>query len=461
MNIKNLDEVDALNLCQREESHFFDRKAFEVKPANIQKTAVAFANADGGELVIGILDPKQEPDPKKRWRGVSNIEDFNQHIQAIAEITPQPPFRFGFFTCAHYPGYVLQVDVDKSTQIHQAANKRVYVRMSAQSLPLSSQEEIMGLAYSKGARSYEDQVLKDVAIETIVESEPIKTFLSGFSPKTDPLEFVVNQHIVDVATWEPKVSGVLLFAPNPSAVMPKQCAVRIARYETKEDEPERDHLKATYTIEGHLYEQIHLASGKIQEIMSSVSIWTVDGLKNVNYPPEAIWEILVNAIIHRDYSVSDNIHVHIYNNRIEIISPGKLPGNVTIDNILDARSSRNPRIVRALNRYENPPNKDMGEGLNTAFQKMNEWKLKYPEIIEDGNYVKASIFHTPLAAPEETILEFLDKNETIKNSQARELTGIRSENAMKNVFYKLRDKRIIERVPGLEGPASAWRKVKN
>jgi ATP-dependent DNA helicase RecG len=50
MNIKNLDEVDALYLCQREESHFFDRKAFEVKPANIQKTAVAFANADGGEL---------------------------------------------------------------------------------------------------------------------------------------------------------------------------------------------------------------------------------------------------------------------------------------------------------------------------------------------------------------------------------------------------------------------------
>lgn len=79
--------------------------------------------------------------------------------------------------------------------------------------------------------------------------------------------------------------------------------------------------------------------------MSSISIWTTKGLTTVEYPPEAIWEILVNAAIHRDYSISDNIHIHIYNNRIEIISPGKFPGYVTADNILDVRYSRNPRKV--------------------------------------------------------------------------------------------------------------------
>jgi ATP-dependent DNA helicase RecG len=116
--------------------------------------------------------------------------------------------------------------------------------------------------------------------------------------------------------------------------------------------------------------------------------------------------------------------------------------------------------VRTLNRYRNPPNRDMGEGLNTAFQKMKEWKLKNPEITEEENYVKAVIPHTPLASPEEAILQFLQKNETIRNSQARDLTGIRSENAMKNVFYKLRNEGLVERVPGLEGPASAWREVR-
>ena len=79
-------------------------------------------------------------------------------------------------------------------------------------------------------------------------------------------------------------------------------------------------------------------------------------------------------------------------------------------------------------------------------------------LFEEGNYVKAIIPHTSLATPEEAVIAFLEHNDTIKNSQARELTGIKSENTMKTIFYKLRDNEIIERVPGLEGPSAAWRK---
>jgi ATP-dependent DNA helicase RecG len=102
----------------------------------------------------------------------------------------------------------------------------------------------------------------------------------------------------------------------------------------------------------------------------------------------------------------------------------------------------------------------MGEGLNTAFQRMKDFKLRPPEIAEDGNTVRAIIPHTPLASPEDAIIEFLRNNPTIKNGQARDLTGIRSENAVKNVFYRLRDEKLIERVPDLEGSAAAWRLIK-
>jgi ATP-dependent DNA helicase RecG len=190
--------------------------------------------------------------------------------------------------------------------------------------------------------------------------------------------------------------------------------------------------------------------------MSSIKIWTTKGLKTEEYPPESIWEIVVNAIIHRDYSISDDVQILIFDNRIEVLSPGRLPGYVTTENVLDARYSRNHKIVRTLNRYENPPNKDLGEGLNTAFQKMTEWKLKKPEISEDGNYVKVVLPHTPLASPSESILEFLKTNSRITNRQAREITGIRSENLVKIEFYKLRDEKLIERIPGLEGPSAAW-----
>jgi ATP-dependent DNA helicase RecG len=135
------------------------------------------------------------------------------------------------------------------------------------------------------------------------------------------------------------------------------------------------------------------------------------------------------------------------------------PGSrsVSVENILEARYSRNSKLVRNLARYPNPPNKDLGEGLNTAFQKMKEWRLRDPVIAEDGNYVRVTIPHIPLAAPTEAILEFLKNNETITNRQAREITGIRSENLVKIEFYKLRDEDLLEMVPGLKGPAAAWR----
>jgi ATP-dependent DNA helicase RecG len=88
---------------------------------------------------------------------------------------------------------------------------------------------------------------------------------------------------------------------------------------------------------------------------------------------------------------------------------------------------------------------------------MKEWRLKQPEIVEDGNYVRVTIPHIPLAAPTEAILEFLKNNQQITNRQAREITGIRSENLVKIEFYKLRDEGRLEMVPGLKGPAAAWR----
>ena len=233
-------------------------------------------------------------------------------------------------------------------------------------------------------------------------------------------------------TCQPTVAGILLFADNPSANLPKKCAVKIIRYETKEEEPERENLKETFSIEGPSYKLITDTVNKVSEIMSQIQVWGTDGkLKTMEYPKETIWEIITNAIIHRDYSISDDVQIHIYDNRIEVISPGKLPGNVTIDNILDTRYARNSKIVRTLSKYKDAPNKDIGEGLNTAFQKMKEWKLQSPRIEERDNYVYVTIPHIPLARASELILKFLDNNDVITNKQARDITGIKSEKSMK------------------------------
>ncbi|WP_243369998.1 ATP-binding protein [Microvirga solisilvae] len=459
MRTSKISEADALTLSNRSEDHFFDRKAAKISGKKLQKIVVAFANADGGEVVVGIADDGDEPNPANRWQGLGTVEDYNGLLQALFSLNPAVDVRYEFLECDTKPGYVLRMFVERGADVNKTDDGSVYQRFGAQSLPLNTPQKVNELAFAKGAQSFENMKVSGLPPEVVVDSNEIREFLRGYSPATDPLDFVVNQHLVDLRDWTPSVAGILLFANNPPVVMPRKCSVRISRYETREDEPERDHLKESYIIEGPLYKLIHASVDKITEILSGLKQWTEEGMKEIKYPPEAIWEVFVNAVIHRDYSISDDVQVLIFNDRVEISSPGRLPGYVKVDNILDARFSRNSKIVRCLARYPVPPNKDMGEGLNTVFQKMKEWKLKPPQIQEDGNYVKVVIRHAPLALPTEAIMNFLAHHEEITNAQARELTGIKSENLVKVEFYKLRDQGLIERVPGKQASASAWRKV--
>jgi ATP-dependent DNA helicase RecG len=82
---------------------------------------------------------------------------------------------------------------------------------------------------------------------------------------------------------------------------------------------------------------------------------------------------------------------------------------------------------------------------------MQDRRLKPPVIEILNNYIRVTISHAPLASPEDAVIEFLKTNSQITNKQARELTGIRSENQMKEVLYKLRDRKIIYLNPELKG----------
>ncbi|MDR5807659.1 ATP-binding protein [Caballeronia sp. LZ019] len=383
MLTRALNKEEAIALISRPESHFFDKKSARLSGASLQKIVVALANADGGDVLIGIEDDKADESPEKRWHGLPSIEEFNGHLQALHEVFPQVPSSMEFLVAKDLPGYVLSMRIDKSPQVHQTSSKDVYLRKGAQSLPLKNADHLVALKFAKGLASFEDNAVANVPAEMIVESEELRSFLVDFSPRTDALNFTVNENLIDLKTWDPKVCGLVLFAPSPSAVIPTRAGVRITRYETKEDDPERDHLAFSDALEGPANQLIQNVVARITAIMSEISIWTVDGLKKVSYPPEAIWEIVVNAIIHRDYSVADDVHIRIFDNRIEVQSPGRLPGFVTVENILDVRYSRNKQIVRTLSRYKTPPNKDMGEGLNTAFQKM---KNGNPEIQQSMKY---------------------------------------------------------------------------
>jgi ATP-dependent DNA helicase RecG len=167
-------------------------------------------------------------------------------------------------------------------------------------------------------------------------------------------------------------------------------------------------------------------------------------------------EIITNAVLHRDYSVADDVHIRIFDNRIEVQSPGRLPAHVTIGNILEERFSRNGVLVRLLNKFPNPPNKDVGEGLNTAFEAMTKLGLKPPSIEELENGVLVTIKHEPLASPEKAILDYLQDHDWIKNADARRITHIQQPHKINNIFREMESRGLIKRKDGSNTSSRAY-----
>jgi ATP-dependent DNA helicase RecG len=241
--------------------------------------------------------------------------------------------------------------------------------------------------------------------------------------------------------------------------LPKRCGIKVYYYKTSESEGFRDALAFDpKTVEGALYDQIKAAVELTTEIIESMPKMGELSLESVTYPNETLHDIITNAALHRDYSIADDVHVRIFNNRIEVQSPGRLPAHVTIANILDERFARNGTIVRILNKFPNPPNKDVGEALNTAFEAMHHAGLKSPTIIEKDNSVLVLIKHERLASAEEAIMDYLETHDTIKNREARKITHLRADYQVKAVFNRMVKAGMIEQVPGTRTSNTTYRK---
>jgi ATP-dependent DNA helicase RecG len=437
-----------------EEGHFSDLKSVDVSPAKLTKSLSGFANAEGGELYVGIDENVSQR--KRIWRGFDRIEDANGFIQCFEALFPLGnECNYSFLQTSTGPGFVLKVEIRKSKDVKQASDRKAYIRRGAQNLPVDTDEALLRLRRNKGLTSFETETVS-VDKNLITNSDPIIKFMLEVVPTAEPEPWLKKQQVI--LQDKPTVAGLLLFADEPQAAVPKRCGLKIYRYMTKDEEGTRETLTFDpLSVEGCLYDQIHKAVQKTAVIIESVKINTTTGLQAVTYPSTALHEIITNAVLHRDYSIADDIHIRIFDNRVEVMSPGTLPAHITPDNILEERFARNGTIVRLINKFPNPPNKDVGEGLNTAFDAMRAMKLKPPVISQNGGYVKVVMRHESLATPEELILEFLKTHEQIRNKEAREICFIGSENKMKRIIQGMISNGMLERVPGTTRYTAAYR----
>lgn len=451
MDVHTVSTEQANHLLARDEGHFLDNKSTAISPAKLTRTLSAFANADGGELVVGF----SEHGGSFSWAGFADPESANGHIQHLEETFPYSgDFVYEFLVCDDLPGVVLRITVTKTRDLREASDGSIYVRRGAQNLRVDDQEKLSVLRRAKGLITQEDETI-GADQEELTNSLAILEFMLEVIPEAEPEEWLRKQRLI--VNELPTVAGVLLFADEPQAYIPK-AAVKIYRYGSTEEEGTRETLAFDpVAVEGNIYHQITDSVARTVEFTEEVQRMTDRGLVSIQYPHEALHEVITNAILHRDYAHADDVHIRIFDNRIEVESPGRLPAHITPENILNERFARNPTIVRLINKFPDPPNKDVGEGLNTAFAAMRKLRLRAPEILERENSVLVVIRHESLASPEQQVVEYLRRNATIRNSEARELTGIPGDQTMRKILRKLEQAGEIERLPGTSKGTTRYR----
>lgn len=453
--IRAMSQEQYLSILEVEEAHFVDLKSIRIAPASLTKTTSALCNTSGGEVFVGIEEVIADDGPQRVWKGFVGQEAANAFIQVLEGMSPLGNhYEAEFLSAEDGDGVVLHLTMFKTNDIQAASNGKIYIRRGAQNLPVEGEVAIERLRYDKGITTFEDE-LTDAPTEEISNSLIILEFLMSAIPSSEPDQWLDKQRVrID---GRATVAGVLLYSDLPQATLPKRSAIKILRYQTK-DQGERDFLAFDpLTIEGPIYSLVYDAVDACKKIIEDIKKLGPDGLESITYPEEALHEVLTNAVLHRDYSIAADVQVRIFDNRVEIESPGRLPGHVTVEKITKTQFARNPKLVRLVNKFKNPPNKDVGEGLRTTFEAMGKLMLKKPLIEERENSVLVTLRHESLGSPETLVMEYLTENQEISNAKGRELTGIRSENTMKDVFYRLRDRQQLEQVPGRNGNKAAWR----
>jgi ATP-dependent DNA helicase RecG len=173
-------------------------------------------------------------------------------------------------------------------------------------------------------------------------------------------------------------------------------------------------------INGTLPEQLQQAETFVQaNLRTVVRLAGLTRQEGPEYPFEAVRELLVNAIAHRDYSLQgDNIHLNIFSDRLEVQSPGRLPGPVTLDNLLEARFSRNAVIVQVLS--DMGFIERLGYGLDRVVTVLRQNQLRPPRFEEIAGCFRVTL-HAPYAGPDSASIPDLSVYKNMNLNQRQEM----------------------------------------
>jgi ATP-dependent DNA helicase RecG len=476
------------DLLSSPESKTLEFKETMPTPQAIAKTACAFVNGGGGSIIIGVGDKD------KKIIGIDEltISDLEEKISNIVYTMVEPTPAFNAMVYNIEGKLLLKVDIfPGSLKPYHLKNKGelegTYIRLGStnRKADLEIIEELRRRRMNIG---FDEIEILEATVDEL-DRENIETYLNKrekardipqAEPDTDFLTKIkaIKQHN---GTVHPTVAGILLFSNEPEHHIPG-AVVKCARFMGNDMDEFIDQRIITGSIFTQAEETIAFFKKNIKR---SAKIEGLYRTEKYEYPEKAIREALVNALCHRDYSRRGaDIKFAIFDNRLEITSPGGLPPNVAIEDLGTGVSElRNKIIGKILN--EAGLIEGYGTGILRIRKYFEEKGLVQPEFRDNNGFFKA-IFYSPtieeveikgreaerevettfgeiekevekLTANQKMILELIKKDPHISKNEMSNVIGIRTSSIDKNI-KTLKEKMYLERT----GPAKGgyWKLIK-
>ncbi|MDE2777996.1 MAG: putative DNA binding domain-containing protein [Chloroflexota bacterium] len=417
--------------------------------ARIAENMVAFANTEGGVIIVGhetggsVAGASAENSDIDRVlrlaEGLYNPPVVVEHWEEVTSEQSDPRVdtaNGGQAQAAAIPDSapVYAIRVPRSTELHAMADGRVLIRSGKVNRPLGGQE-IQRLASAKNTGDFETEAVPGATIEDFSRSM-IDEYLEKRAERTKrPHSGEVNRMLAEIgavtADGKPTVCGLLLFSEYPQRWLP-QSGVVFAKFVGTT--PRGESGLAGYTRREELTGPVpRLVEATWNLVWSEMAISAVvKGLEReetFEYPQFAVREALVNAICHRDYRLRGRrIEVRMFSDRLEVISPGGLPGFITVENIKDEHFSRNPRLVGGLFHWGYI--EELGLGIDRMMEVMEQAGHSPPKF-DARPYSFAVALHNERAQP-----ELPEWSRNTNHRQARALQYIRESGSITNREYR-------------------------
>jgi ATP-dependent DNA helicase RecG len=391
----------------------------------LAETLVALANGDGGMIVLGL---------DENGRLADNIweEEAEAALREAARAC-RPPVPSEWQPVSTNQGELIGINVPRSPELHSLDDGRVLIRSGDHNRPLTG-AEIRKLATSKNTAEFETELVPGARPDDL-DSAIIDEYLAKRDIRTGMSVSSQAQLLFEIGATDregqPTMAGLLLFARNPQAFLPQSglVFVRFPGTEPRDEDGGIGYGRRD-EIGGPIARIIERAWNVVLEEMRVGA--KVNGLEReelTEYPRFAVREALVNAVAHRDYRINGRrIEIRMYSDRLEIISPGGLPGYITVDNLVEEHFSRNPRLVNGL--YQWGYIEELGLGIDLMIEEMVQAGHE-PPIFKAASHQFSVILNNKR---ERAILPKWTRS--MNERQTRALTYIRENGSITNREYR-------------------------